>query len=99
TARLVLGVDERQTVVATLGPSVKAIAGTDDRRRFTPASSTGGVRPPVEIEFPLFGPSGLEGKVVLMTPQSLSRVRTDGLTILASHIAIAVANVRLREEL
>ena len=98
TAQILQDDGERRIVAATLGPDTEAIDAT--LRPFSPqAFWTGGDPKPIEIQFPLLGPSGPEGTLVVTGPRFVSRGQRDGLGILAAQVAVALTNVRLQEDL
>jgi diguanylate cyclase (GGDEF)-like protein/PAS domain S-box-containing protein len=98
TAQILQDDGEQRTVAATLGPVTEAIDGT--LRQFSwQGFGTGGDRKPVELQFPLPGPSGPEGTLVVTGPRSVSHAQRDGLRVLVSQVAVALTNVRLQEEL
>ncbi len=89
-------------MVATLGPSAEEFGWASLRRRFSlPAPRRGGAIQPIEVLFPLVGPSGPKGNLILVDPslRVLSRARQNGLMALASQVAVTLASVRLQEEL
>ena len=101
TASLILGSGHEQIAVATAGPtgqsfwsaSVPRVISTLVRKIVHTLVKT------IPVHLVLDGPSGIEGTIEIASRRRVSAARLDGLAVLAGQTAVALANMRLRDEL
>jgi diguanylate cyclase (GGDEF)-like protein/PAS domain S-box-containing protein len=101
TACLNLGAGDEIITVATAGPIDHSFWSTSVPRRVSTLASR--IMPTflktAPVRLVLDGPSGLEGTMEIASRRRVSAARLDGLAVLAGQTAVALANMRLRDEL